>query len=301
MDINYFTEFSVLADVGSFTEAAEELYLSQATLSKHIKNMEKELGELLFHRTTKKLELTEYGRLLLDDARKISALQSHYMEQLKGYQEHYPQTLRLGSINMMPHYGITNLLSGFSLEYPSIHLELINGGEAVLTEALVQGKCELAFMRSCSLDESEVLSLPLLDDYFVIVLSHAHPMASEKTLSLQQLQDEQFILFVSEHSKVTPLHTKLFQEVSFTPHIRLRLSNYVNILDLVSHNIGVTVMTWRTAHYLAGEKLAIVPLEPFSPIKLSLFSLRERPLSPVARRFMSYAGDNINSMSLIES
>lgn len=300
MDIHYFTEFSVLADIGNFTEAAEELYLSQATLSKHIKSMEKELGVRLFNRTTKKLEVTDYGHILLEDARKISELEQHYIEQLKGYKTHYPQTLRLGSVNMMPHYGITNLISGFSQTYPSVSLELINSGEQILTDALVHDKCELAFMRGCELPETEILQFPLLDDYFVIVLSENHPLAKERTLSLSQLQDEQFILFVPEQSGLTPLHKKLFKKYAFSPNIRLHLSNYVSILDLVSYNIGITIMTWRTATYLAKEKLRIVPLEPYTPIKLSLFSMKKRPLSPIAKRFVSYVQDNLNSMNLIE-
>lgn len=108
MEINYFTEFITLAKIGNFTEAAEEL------------------GELLFHRTTKKLELTEYGQILLEDAQKISELQAHYTEQLDDYKRNRPQVLRLGSIHMMTHYGITNLLSGFSQSFPRIHLEIFN-------------------------------------------------------------------------------------------------------------------------------------------------------------------------------
>ena len=64
MDINYFKEFVVLAQTGNFMEAADILYSSQSTLSKHIKSMESELGVPLFDRTTRKVKISKYGQLL---------------------------------------------------------------------------------------------------------------------------------------------------------------------------------------------------------------------------------------------
>lgn len=154
-------------------------------------------------------------------------------------------------------------------------------------------------MRYCSLPDSDVVKLPLLDDYFVIVLSRKHPLAKEKELTLHQLQDEQFILF-SAQAGITPLCQKLFTDLDFTPNIRLHLSNYVNILDLVSHNIGLTVMTYRTAHYLAHQELVITPIAPYTPIKLSLFYLKNHHLSSVASTFAAYVTEHVDSMQLIE-
>lgn len=78
MDINYFKEFSVLAETRNYWEAAERLFVNQSTLSKHIKAMEKELGVLLFSRTTRKVELTEFGKALLPYAQSIMHTQFEY-------------------------------------------------------------------------------------------------------------------------------------------------------------------------------------------------------------------------------
>lgn len=61
VDINFFREFAVLARTGSYSEAAEQLFLSQPSLSKHIKSAELELGQPLFRRTTRRIELTPFG------------------------------------------------------------------------------------------------------------------------------------------------------------------------------------------------------------------------------------------------
>lgn len=82
MNIDYLKEFVVLADNGSFSRAAEVLFLSQSSLSKHIKALEQELDVLLFRRTTRCLELTEEGEVFLTYARRISRLQYEYQTAL---------------------------------------------------------------------------------------------------------------------------------------------------------------------------------------------------------------------------
>ena len=78
MEINYLREFVVLAQTGNFMEAADLLYCSQSTLSKHIQNMETELGVPLFDRTTRKVALSKFGQLLLPYAKQIAELQDTY-------------------------------------------------------------------------------------------------------------------------------------------------------------------------------------------------------------------------------
>ena len=78
MNIDYLKEFVVLADTGNFSRAADALFLSQSSLSKHIKAMEQELAIPLFRRTTRRLELTEDGMSFLTYARQISRLQYEY-------------------------------------------------------------------------------------------------------------------------------------------------------------------------------------------------------------------------------
>ncbi|MGM9538734.1 MAG: LysR family transcriptional regulator [Candidatus Onthomonas sp.] len=299
MEINYFKEFVTLSETGNFTEAAEQLFISQATLSKHIKSMEKELNELLFLRTTRKLELTEYGRLFLEDARKIAAAQQHYMDQLFSYQHSSLETLRIGSIPMMPHYGITKMLSSFSRAYPSCNLELTNGGELDLMSDFSNGKFELAFMRYCSLPEDEIAEIPLLDDYICVVLAKDHPLASEKSLLLKQIQGEQLIM-LQGHATITDFCDKLFADANFTPNIRLHMTTYINILDLVRNNIGITLMTYRTAHYIAQPDLSIIPVAPRAPIHLSLFYSKKHPLSPIAKTFIAFIKSNTSIMQFIE-
>ena len=82
MQIDYIKEFIILAEIGNFLEAADHLFMSQSTLSRHIKSLEDDLGTPLFDRTTRKVSLNEYGHLFLPYAREISKIQYNYTTEL---------------------------------------------------------------------------------------------------------------------------------------------------------------------------------------------------------------------------
>ena len=75
MDIEYFREFVILAETKNFWAASERLYIGQSSLSKHIKTLERDLGAPLFERTSRKVELTEFGKLMLPYAQSLGRLQ----------------------------------------------------------------------------------------------------------------------------------------------------------------------------------------------------------------------------------
>lgn len=113
MNIDYFREFIVLADCASYIEASERLFIGQSSLSKHIMAMEKELGVPLFERTSRRVVLTSFGRLMLSYANRIVQTQYDYQHALKTEQESAHGRITIGTISATAKYGITNLLTDF--------------------------------------------------------------------------------------------------------------------------------------------------------------------------------------------
>src|SRR5512136_3053582 len=113
MDISHLKEFVVLAQTGNFLEAADILYSSQSTLSKHIKSMELELGVPLFDRTTRKVSISKFGQLLLPYARQITEIQDKYTAILKSSRDTDQEIMNLGSIYGLAPYNITDVLVRF--------------------------------------------------------------------------------------------------------------------------------------------------------------------------------------------
>ncbi|MCD8231072.1 MAG: LysR family transcriptional regulator [Clostridiales bacterium] len=101
MNIDYFREFIVLADCGSYIEASERLFIGQSSLSKHIMSMEKELGVPLFERTSRKVILTRFGELMIPYANRIVQAQFDYRHALQTEQESTRGRITIGTISIV--------------------------------------------------------------------------------------------------------------------------------------------------------------------------------------------------------
>lgn len=121
MEIGYIKEFVVLAETGSFLEAADRLFISQSSLSKHIKNIERELGAPLFNRTTRKVELSEFGQMFLPYANQIVRVQNEYTTAFFNKLESTRVTVTIGSIPPLAPYNITDVLARFKKKQSQLH------------------------------------------------------------------------------------------------------------------------------------------------------------------------------------
>ena len=102
MDIDYIHEFVVLAGTGNYMEAADRLFLTQSSLTRHIQKLEADLGVTLFDRTTRRIELNQYGRLFLPYAEQIALLQKDYTTAFCNELNRERGTIRIGAIPVMP-------------------------------------------------------------------------------------------------------------------------------------------------------------------------------------------------------
>ena len=108
MEIDYICEFAVLAETCSFSEAAEQLFISQSELSRHLRALETDLGAPLFDRTTRSVTLNSTGQLFLPYARQIASIRYEYTTAIGNAVSGEHGNIRIGSIPVMNSYGITD-------------------------------------------------------------------------------------------------------------------------------------------------------------------------------------------------
>lgn len=282
MDINYLKEFVVLAQTGNFLEAADILYSSQATLSKHIKSMEIELGISLFDRTTRKVSVSKFGRLLLPYAKQITEIQDKYLTILKSNLDTDQETLNLGSIYGLAQYHITDVLVRFKKSRSQSTLNVMQASTTVLTEMLRQRKCELAFVRDIEDEGNEFVQIPFVTDTVVAVLPIDHPLAKKKTIPLQMLADENFLLGLPGTMPYM-LSMKACELSGFEPRVTYNDPELENHIDLVIKGMGVSLALKLLALYHSHPKVAIVDITPCVSTQINLCHLKGAQLSRVAR------------------
>lgn len=292
MEINYLKEFVVLAQTGNFMEAADILYSSQSTLSKHIKKIEAELGVSLFDRTTRKVKISKYGQLLLPYAKQIVEIQNKYTTNLKSNLETDSEILNLGSIYGLAQYKITDVLVNFKKCRPQSTINVIQTSSKELTELLLQKKIELAFIRDIEDVQGAIVKLPYATDTIVAVLPLKHRLAKQKEIPLKLLANENFLLALPDTMPYS-LSIKACQLSGFEPRIAYTDSEIENQIEFVIKGMGVSLAMKAIVHFLANPQIAVVDITPKVSTQIFLCYLKSAELSTSAVHFLECV-DSLN-------
>jgi len=261
MDIEYIKDFVVLAEVGNYLEAADQLFISQSSLTRHIQQLEKDLGITLFDRTTRKVALNKYGQMFLPYASHIVQIQYEYETAFYNELKNVHSSINIGSIPSMVQYNITDLLIKFKNENTSFTLNVIEAETHELKEMLRQNRCELSFIRES--DDS--------DNEFV---------------TLDQLKNEKFIL-LPEHSIMHELCIKECRKNGFEPNIVFTGNRGENLIDMVSKGAGCALLMKRPAVFLSNPNTVLVDIIPSICTRISLCYKKNTELSIAARHFIN--------------
>jgi LysR family transcriptional activator of glutamate synthase operon len=283
METRYIREFAVLAQVCNFGEVAEKLFISQSSLSKHIKSMEEELGAPLFDRTGKGIVLNEYGKILLPYAKQMVMLEDHLKKDVHTKLHDADNTIVIAT-----EYRITTLLTDFRSKHHDYLLSTIEDNLMGTTRALLSsGKCELAFL--CNLEDpgQEFVSIRYTTDQFVAVLYDSHPLAGRKTILLEELKSEDFVM-LPPYALHTSFCLDLCRKAGFVPKVVLTGSRGSDVVDLVRQEIGISLLFGHSAAAIKADGVVMVEIAPSIPFEISICHRRDAQLSSGARLFLEY-------------
>ena len=195
MTLEQMREFVILAEERNYLVAADMLYSTQATLSRHIMAMEKELGFPLFTRSTKKIELTQEGSRFLIYARRAMKLQDDYLAELECAKRSMSESLTVGYNALAAFYRFTDKLTQFMTTHPKIPIKMIEDDTEILIKAVHNGSCDIAFIQEDPFHPVEGLEkLHISSDTLDAVLPANHPLAKHDTIELRQLAQESFAI-----------------------------------------------------------------------------------------------------------
>ena len=194
MDIDYIHEFVVLADTGNYMEAADKLFLTQSSLTRHIQKLEADLGVLLFDRSTRHIELNKYGNLFMPYARQISQLQKEYTTTFCNELNRERGTIRIGAIPVMAQYQITDILARFQQENRNFMLDIQEADSLKLIQMLRDEEIDFAVIRESDDASSAFCKIPITQDTLAALMPAGHPLAVKDHIELKQLFRDSFLL-----------------------------------------------------------------------------------------------------------
>ncbi|MFM8321903.1 MAG: LysR family transcriptional regulator [Chloroflexota bacterium] len=258
MEIKQAAYFLKVVETGSFSAAADALYLSQSSLSKQIIALEKELGFILFDRSKRKIGLTAGGKAFLPHAQAIEADYSGMLKAVAPYKA--APTLSIVSIPVIAQYGISAYIGQFGREYPEVRLALDEREAVEVLPLLTSQQYDLAFLRDNYLDKTRYACIEVASDRFAAVLSTQHRLAGQSSLALADLANENFIMF-DKGTVVHELAVDACRAAGFEPRIFYASLRVESILGLVASNSGVALMMQRLVEYHKNPGVEIVPLQ----------------------------------------
>ena len=274
-----------VAAAGSFSAAAEELYVSQSSLSKLIMALEKELGVELFDRSRRKIALTPAGDAFLPHARSMDASWRALRSDMAAYQA--TPSLAIVAIPVIAQYGISSYVAEFRRAHPDIALTLEEREASAILPALHNHQFDMAFVRDNYLDTPQYLLRQVTDDRMVVVVSTRHRYASCPTLSLADLADENHIMF-DKGTVVHELAVEACRAAGFEPRIFYASLRVESVLGLVASNSGVALMMEKVVKYHQNLDVVAIPLREVIASNIVLVAPRRRKLGWPARLFFDF-------------
>ncbi|MEG3630156.1 LysR family transcriptional regulator [Streptomyces poriticola] len=290
MELRHLRHFVAVAEDRHFTRAAERLLVSQSGLSASVRALERELGTPLFVRTTRRVTLTEAGRALLGEARRILAQVRSAHEAVAAVQGVLRGTLSLGTEQCIAGVPVARLLAAFRQRHPDVEIRLRQAGSDELAEEVAAGRLDLAFAYRTRPDPDQLRSVPLNSEPMTLLCHPGHRLAGGPAVTgPPDLADEVFVDFHPDWGprRVTDA---AFAAAGVRRTVTLEVNDVHGLLDLVDENLGVAVVPRHFRHKRASlaslplrdtgeavyETVALLPPEPItSPAARALMRLLE--------------------------
>jgi LysR family transcriptional activator of glutamate synthase operon len=285
MDVKQMQYFIAIVEIGSFTTAAETLYISQSSLSKRIMALEKELGVQLFDRGKRGVALTQAGEIVLERACVLVKTYQTMISDLEEFRAAAPQ-LTIAAIPVIAQYGISALVAQFKSLHPDIKFALEERLVSEILPGLDSRQYDLAFVRDNYIDRSQYSCLEISRDRLVAVVSERSRYAGRASVSLAELSGESFIMY----DKGTGIYRLSFDaclKAGFEPEIFYASQRVDNIISLVASGMGVALLMEKVFDYHDHAGVAAIPLDEIIESSIMLVSPKDARLSGPARTFVA--------------
>ncbi|MEM9947766.1 MAG: LysR substrate-binding domain-containing protein [Cyanobacteria bacterium P01_D01_bin.36] len=288
--------FEATARHGSFTRAAEELYLTQPTVSIQVKQLTKSVGLPLFEQIGKRLYLTEAGQKLLSTCQEIfNGLEQFEMSvaDLKGMKQ---GQLRLAVITTAKYF-VPRLLGPFCQRFPGIDISLRVTNHEGLRESMVANEDEL-YIISQAPDSPDLNIHPFLENPLIVLAPISHPLAQKKNIPIEALNNERFIMR-EPGSGTRKAVEALFSENDIEVKVSLELGSNEAIKQAIAGGLGISILSQHTiiSEGTSGE-FAILDVQGF-PIERDWYvaHLAGKQLSVVAETFLQFLLEESQDMA----
>lgn len=293
MEFKQLEAFVAVVDYNSFSEAARHLYLTQPTISAHIRSLETELNSRLIIRTTKKLTITSRGYQLYDCAVRMLNIRNNLIEEFTGANK---KIIDLGVSTIPSSYLLPELLSAFGKEHSDVYFHSWQSDSMGAIQKVLDGSVDLSLVGQTA-EEETCCFIPFCQDSLVIatpVNEHYLCLKNQPT-TFRDFWKDAFIL--RENGSGTKKEMDLFLEkLKISPtdlNVIARMNDLESIKKSIVNGLGISILSARSVRDLEQTKqILLFPLEESAHTRnFYIVYNKNRILKPHVKQFLHFVRD----------
>lgn len=295
IELRHLHYFIAVAEELNFSRAADRLHMAQPPLSQQIRQLEEELEFTLFHRTKRRVELTEAGHIFLTQARQVLQQLEHAIQIGRQASRGEVGQLTVGFVSSTAYNILPPVLQAFRRSIPHVTLELQELTTREQMQAVLEGKLDVGFVRP-PIENSELVSTVIFRESLIVALPEAHSLHKHKKISIKLLANEPFILFPRV---VAPgLHDLVLSiclQAGFSPQVAQEAIQMQTIVSLVAADMGVAIVPFSLQN-LQRQGVIYKPLQESTPM-VEIVVISRREPTAIAQRFLEITTEICHDLS----
>jgi len=241
LELRHLRYFVAVAEQLSFTRAADQLHVTQSTLSHQIHRLEEEVGQQLFERADRRVRITHAGKLLLSTAIQVLEDVDQSLLRIKGEAQTIVDELRVGTTQSLNTSLIPRVTTRFIAAFPGMRVSISEFSHDALIERINDGSIDIGITFVLDGDDEVVEVEPILTESFVFVANPTHRLAARARLRLIELHHVDLVLYTDNFAMRRMLDAQ-FAAVGVTPLIRVETMSTASILEIVRHSELATIV-----------------------------------------------------------
>jgi len=284
MELRQLEYFLMVSKLNSFTRAAENLYVSQPTVTSAIRSLEEELGIQLFDRSQKVVALTNEGRVFLKHVEHVMHDVSTTISEMNELKNLSRGTVKIALPPAIAGTTYCRIFALFKRDYPALDFIIMEPGSRTAKQMLLRDETELAVI-VCGEGDDLLDINPLFEQKLVACISPGHRLANHAQATLAALQSESLLL-LSDDCDINYSALRALGKNSVSPAIVHTSSHVHTLLDMAAAGLGVALLTQAAAE--TDKRVMWLPLNPPVNIKFGLARKKDKYLSNAAQAFMNF-------------
>jgi DNA-binding transcriptional LysR family regulator len=283
MDIRQLKYFIAIAEEGQITGAARKLNIAQPPLSYHLKLLEAELGVKLMERGSRKIKLTDAGKILYDKAEQILKLTETTVKQLKDFSQGIKGTLSIGTVSSCGATLLPERIHSFNEKCPDISFEVYEGNTYKLLELLNNGLIEIGIVRTPFNSESFHSKYLSKETMIAVFSTTSHWYENQGDISINDLIDKPLIIY----RRFEKLISKCCQTFGFNPKVICKCDDARTTLLWADSGIGIAIVPKSSINLVNNTGLTYKEInEPELETRITAIWMKNRYLSTAAQYFL---------------